>query len=234
MPVEKRKEEEDLKEIIKRLRRHSDFWGGYLAERQDLRAHPPSVAVVEAAPLFKERGVKKIIDIGCGSGKDSFFLAKEGFTVFALDSSQPSIGFVRDRIEREKIENVHPVLGEASRMKFPDGTFDAAVNHRVLDLWKSSEIKAIVNEMERIVKDGGIVLVSMASINSKIYEEKLLGLGKEIEPGTIFYKGFTMHFFSEQEIKDLFKNFNFISLDERLSTDNKNRFWILLAEKRNY
>ncbi|QLJ53478.1 MAG: hypothetical protein Sv326_1303 [Candidatus Fermentimicrarchaeum limneticum] len=234
MPVEKKREEEDLKEIIGRLRRHSDFWGGYLAERQDLRSHPPSISVVETVPLFKERGVKKIIDIGCGSGKDSFFLAKEGFTVFALDSSQQSIGFVRDRVEHGKVKNVHPILAEASRMKFPDGTFDAAVNHRVLDLWKKNEIKTIVDEMERVVKDGGVVLVSMASVNSKIYEEKLLGLGKEIEPGTIHYKGFTMHFFSEEEIRDLFKNFNFISFEERLSTDNVNKFWILLAEKRNH
>jgi ubiquinone/menaquinone biosynthesis C-methylase UbiE len=230
--AEKKENKNDLREALDRYKRQSDFWGRYFGERQELRGNLPSIAVVEAVPVFKERGVKKIIDIGCGIGKDSFFLEKQGFTVFALDASPEAIKFVKDRIERQGIKNVHPIVGDATAIDYPDGTFDAAVNHRVIDLWKTHEIKNIVDEMERIVKEGGLVLVSMASVNSEIYKGKLNGAGKDIEPGTIYYKGLTFHFFSEEEVRNLFKNFNIISLEERLSTDNKNMFWVLLAEKK--
>ena len=44
--------------------------------------------IVRASKLFKERGYKKILDLGCGTGKHSIFLARKGFSVYATDISE--------------------------------------------------------------------------------------------------------------------------------------------------
>jgi len=41
--------------------------------------------VTEAAEYFKNRGIKKVLDLGCGMGRHSIYLAKQGFCVTACD-----------------------------------------------------------------------------------------------------------------------------------------------------
>lgn len=231
---EKGSKEEEIREAFRKYMVHSYFWG-YFAEKQELEKKQPSLEIVkEAAPLFKKLGVKTILDIGCGNGRDAIYLGTQGFTVDGIDSSQKAIAFFQERVEKEGIRNVHPILGDATDIRHPDGSFDAVTIRRVLDVCRKRDAKQIVDETERVLKHHGIAYVSMASVRSEIYQTSFYGLGLVgfDEPGTLAYKDFILHFFSEDEIRKLFKNFNVISLQEELASDNKNNFWILFAEKK--
>ncbi|NLB54127.1 MAG: hypothetical protein GX808_14485, partial [Syntrophomonadaceae bacterium] len=43
--------------------------------------------VVSAVELFKSSNVKNVLDLGCGTGRHSIFLANSGFAVTATDIS---------------------------------------------------------------------------------------------------------------------------------------------------
>ncbi len=47
----------------------------------------PENSVVEAVPWMQANGVRRVLDLGCGVGRHSIFLALNGFTVYALDAS---------------------------------------------------------------------------------------------------------------------------------------------------
>src|SRR6476620_1623775 len=72
------------------------------------------------AEVLDALGVKpghRVADIGCGFGYFTFRLAArvgaEG-KVDGVDSDQEAITKVRERKEREKLEQVEPILGESS------------------------------------------------------------------------------------------------------------------------
>src|SRR5215510_14744727 len=71
------------------------------------------------AEVLDALGVKpahRVADIGCGSGYFTFHLAArvgaEG-KVYAVDIDPAALSKVRQRKEREKLEQVEPILGES-------------------------------------------------------------------------------------------------------------------------
>jgi SAM-dependent methyltransferase len=133
-------------------------WGG-LAAVHGLR-EGPSGDMVDSVSTLKEHGARKVIDIGCGNGRNSVFLAKQGFDVTALDFSQEALKILKGRTKDEKLENVNSLLGSATRIPVQDATFDAALTHFVFKHLSNEERKEAVKEMHRVLKPGGIALVT--------------------------------------------------------------------------
>jgi predicted methyltransferase len=78
------------------------------------------------AEVFDALGVKsghRVADIGCGFGYFTFRLAArvgaEG-KVYGVDIDRDAITKVRERKEREKVEQVEPILGESADPHLPD------------------------------------------------------------------------------------------------------------------
>jgi len=65
----------------------------------------------------------RVADIGCGFGYFTFHLAARvgaGGKVYAVDIDREAINKVRQRKEREKLEQVEPVLGESADPRLPN------------------------------------------------------------------------------------------------------------------
>jgi len=92
----------------------------------------------------------QVLDVGCGAGFLSNHLAREGFTVTGIDSSQASIDVASRHDETGKARYL---LGDASRLPFPDGSFDVVCAMDFLE--HVEEPAAIVAEMARVLKPGG-------------------------------------------------------------------------------
>ncbi|HSE97442.1 MAG TPA: methyltransferase domain-containing protein [Blastocatellia bacterium] len=69
------------------------------------------------------RAGHRVADVGCGFGYFTFRLAArvgaEG-KVYAVDIDREAINKVRQRKEREKLEQVEPILGESADPRLPD------------------------------------------------------------------------------------------------------------------
>jgi len=137
----------------------SQIWGE-LARIRGAEKRPPSEHVAALVPLLKERGVEKILDIGCGHGRDSLFLAREGFIVTGMDKSQEALDVVKKKAEEETLKNVHTLLGEAKKIPAQDSTYDAAIANLVLDLLKMPDRNEALKEIERVLKPGGIASIT--------------------------------------------------------------------------
>lgn len=63
---------------------------------------------------IKDRSKIKVLDIGCGAGNNSLFLAKEGFSVTGIDASRTAIDVVNRRFKNKGL------TGAFHRMMFED------------------------------------------------------------------------------------------------------------------
>ena len=114
-----------------------------------------------AVSLLKIRPGMVVADIGAGVGYYSLrFSAKVGpqGKVFATDLQPEMLRLLRQRLEKDKVTNVQPVLGTESDCKLPDGSVDLAV---LVDVYHEfSEPRKMLASLRRALKpDGRLVLL---------------------------------------------------------------------------
>jgi ubiquinone/menaquinone biosynthesis C-methylase UbiE len=105
--------------------------------------------VVREADL---RGAR-VLDVGCGTGKFARVLSERGLArVWGIDSSAEMLAEARERVP----SSVGLKLGEAERLPFKDGYFDAAVLWTVVHL---IEWSLAFEELHRVLAPGGRVAI---------------------------------------------------------------------------
>lgn len=163
--------------------------------------------IKRASQVFKERDYKKILDLGCGTGKHSIFLAQKGFSVYATDLSLTGIDITMKKAELLHIDNIQFKQHDMRSIPFPNNFFDAVIciwtiYHGTLD-----EIRKTMNEIWRVLRPNGMVITDFLSISDSTY-----GIGKEIERNTFLGAKDTEedvphHYSTREELMRLFIEF---------------------------
>lgn len=134
--------------------------------------------------LLKGRFVPsmRVLDAGCGSGRNLVYFLRNGFQVFGVDQSSESVAQTRRLAsslaphlpaENFRVEPVeHMSFGNNQRDK--DG-FDVVISSAVLHFARDEEHwQAMVNEMWRVLERGGILFARLASIIGMEQQAKLI------------------------------------------------------------
>ena len=109
---------------------------------------------------------QRIVDAGCGGGRNLVYFFKNEFEVFGVDGDPRAIASVRD-IARQ----LAPRLPEANfrvepveRMTFPDAFADVVLGSAVLHFARDDQhFSAMLREMWRVLKPGGLLFCRLAS-----------------------------------------------------------------------
>lgn len=170
----------------------------------------PNKNLVEFIKQFKLSKEKvNVIDLGCGEGRSSVFLAKEGFNVLGIDLS-PTI--IKKGIERfEKQSRVDYCVAEISSLPIPSGTFDLVVDITTLNNQKSRKRHRYVREIRRTLKKKGYYYASVVSTKDPSCKKKC--------PTRHFIlrkNGSYQQFYSIKIVKKLFSPYlDIVSIKER-------------------
>jgi SAM-dependent methyltransferase len=99
----------------------ADEWDTRYSEREGARwsGRPNGRLRVEAAGLTPGRA----LDVGCGEGADAIWLARNGWTVTAIDISDVAVGRARAAAELAGTA-VEWICADVLRTAFPGGSFD--------------------------------------------------------------------------------------------------------------
>ncbi len=97
----------------------------------------------------------KVLDMGCGKGLTSVFLAKEyGVTVFANDLWISATDNLRRFEEAGVADKVFPIRAEAHALPYADGFFDAAIAIDSYEYFGTDEVY-FPNTYSKLVKPSG-------------------------------------------------------------------------------
>ena len=97
----------------------------------------------------------RVLDMGCGKGLTSIFLAKEyGVTVFANDLWIPATENLQRFEQASVADKVYPIHAEAHALPYAEGFFDVAIAVDCYHYFGTSE-SYFVDIFSKLVKPGG-------------------------------------------------------------------------------
>ena len=108
----------------------------------------------------------RVLDAGCGSGRNLVYLLQSGYEVFATDANADAIETVTRLASRlaPQLPNENFRVEATERMTFPDAFADVVLSSAVLHFARDdAQFNAMVNEAWRVLKPGGLLFCRLAS-----------------------------------------------------------------------
>jgi len=198
-------------------------WDYIFSERGKVFTEPHS-DMEKIVDIFRENQVQKILDIGCGTGRHLIFLSKKGFKMYGFDASPKGISIAKQWLKEENLraEIKHHKMEEP--FPYPNNNFDGIISIQVIHHNRMKDILRTIGEIERVLKKGGLIFITFPKLGENWDNEYL----QEVEKGTYLpqrgkEKGLLHHFFTLDEIQDVFKLFDL----KEVYNDGKNHRAIL-------
>jgi len=207
----------------------SRSWGGY----------PNEDMIRFVARRFGQRGnhgAIRMLDVGSGPGSTSWYLAREGYDVTAVDGSSQGIERLNERMRAEGLF-VRTAISDLASLPFPDGWFDCAVEVHSLMCNGAAESSLIVAEIHRVLKPGGLFFSRTPSTQGWAGLEGTpsgRNTYSECTAGPFAGMG-TVRLMDRDQIEDLYAPLNVISVDHVAYTEfngvEERTYWLVQAAK---
>ncbi len=197
-----------------------NFWDARFEEDAFPWGEKESELARIAAERFALKEIGKVLDVGCGSGRDVIFLAKKGFKVTGIDASPLAKSIAERNAKENKVKALF--LNE----KIQDSTiepesFEGVLSYNTLHLFEGNDLEQAVKKIAQLLKPKGLLFLATFSDKEKSSR-----------------KGRPVQYFKKKELTELFKPFfKIIELtrkdfsEEHDKTRHTHREWFLIAEK---
>lgn len=145
----------------------------------------------------------KILDLGCGEGDKTTYIACKGFKVVGVDSSKTAV-----KNAKKNFKNIIFLVRDVTNTRLPSKSFDAITSVAVHHVLLEKDRKLYIKEVRRLLKKGGLLFQLVLSSDDETMKQ-----GKEIEKNTFLQKsGVAFHLFTEKELREDFKDFKILHL----------------------
>ena len=141
--------------------------------------------------LIKPEKGESFLDVGCGTGYFSFYFHQLGLKVTGLDSSEEMLDVARGKIKEKK--DIEFISGEATRLPFPNSSFDIVTLITSLEFIK--EPHKAISEAFRVARKR-VILGTLNKYSIWALYRRIEGLFK-----STVYKG--ARFYSPKGLRNL-------------------------------
>ncbi len=183
-------------------------WDEVYNEDPEFFGEKPSAFARMCYNLLRRSSAKKILELGCGHGRDCIFFASKGFEVKTFDYSKVAIDIVAKHAKQNDLQISARVHDARKGLPYPHEEFDAVYSHMFFSMYFTvKELKFLFGEVRRVLKDNGFHYLSVRSRNDRFY-----GRGNKVADNVYDVNGFVIRFFTKKELKGLMKGFRIMKI----------------------
>ena len=181
----------------------------------------------------------KILELGCGTGANIWYLAREGFSVTGIDGSATAIEIAKKRMLKNNLD-VKFFYADIMKLPFDNESFDCVVDVECIYANSLEDTKIILNEVYRVLKNGGC-FYSKTFATGMTGEETAIKLDGEnftyleMPDGPLRKDYGIIRLTDESEIAQLYSDFSNLQYDYITRSDlNRTKYikeWIVYVTK---
>lgn len=136
----------------------------------------------------------KILDVGCGNGKDCKYISEKGFEVIGIDLSVGMLAIAKEKVPNGKFE-----VMDIADITYPENSYDGIISNCSLFHIPSEELPKTLESFARVLKPNGkLLLILQEGLGETMIEEPY-------RPGVKIY----MNYFSVETISNLLQEYGF-------------------------
>jgi ubiquinone/menaquinone biosynthesis C-methylase UbiE len=154
---------------------------------------------------------KKILDVGCGPGRDSGYFVEDGFDVVGVDASEAFIKIAKKEVKGAKFK-----VMDFRKLDFKDNSFDGLWNMASLVHINRKEMPKLLKDFYRVLSPKGVIYISVreGEGDKEVRQEK--------------YKNEPRHFFyyTEEEFKQYLEDSGFLIIESEVVTLDSGKKWL--------
>lgn len=209
--------------------RQQQHWEATFAANPHMYGADPSEPGRSAARAFASAGVRRVLELGAGQGRDTFALARQGFDVVAIDYVEPALTTLAEETAAAGLAERLDILQHDVRapLPFPDGSFDASYSHMLFCMaLTTTELERLAREVRRVIRPGGLVVYTVRHTGDAHY-----GTGDARGDDMFEHGGFIVHFFDRNLVERLADGFELVEVAEFTEGDLPRRLWRVTMRK---
>ncbi len=173
--------------------RDRNYWNEYYKNIGDKLAQPSSFAVEVESKLSKN---SRIMELGCGNGRDSLFFLSKGHSVVAVDGSDAAIDNL-NRITKENNNALFVCDDFVKCQALYQMQFDCIYSRFTLHAIKEEQEDELLFNVRGALESGGILCIEARTIHDEIY-----GKGKAVGHNAYEYNSHYRRFIDVEEFKN--------------------------------
>jgi SAM-dependent methyltransferase len=132
------------------------------------QAAPNAVLMKFAEDELQRSGSARVLDLGCGAGRNAVPLARLGWTVVGTDLSWPMLCAAVTRARNDRVDDrLHLLLAPMEHIPAKDRSFDLVIAHGIWNLARSAvQFRRALAEAARVARPGAGLFVFTFSRNT--------------------------------------------------------------------
>jgi len=215
-----------------------DIWDRVF-KNQEWGRYPAESLIRFTAKNYYHKDRKKIniLEVGCGSGPNVRYFAREGFNAYGIDISSIAIEKAGKIIEEEGLA-ANLLVGNIEKIPYSDSFFDCVIDNECLYCNNLENTKIILRDISRVLKVGGLLYsrtfaddMYVGRTQTQISDFEF----DDVSDGPFVNKGYT-RLINQNGITKLYGQFfHMVSIDRLISTLNNDEIviseWIIVCQK---
>jgi len=163
--------------------------------------------------LLCKHNAKKILDVGCGTGRHLLYLSKKEFDVYGLDNSKTALKMASLWLAKEELKANLTNIDFYQTFTYSNNFFDAVISHNSIHHGTTNQVKKAIAEITRVIKKNGIIFITVPQRHHKSsIQPNASYKGKKIEEHVITplagpEQGIPHFYFNKKLIKEFFSDF---------------------------
>lgn len=155
---------------------------------------------------------KEVLDLGIGQGRNSIPLAELGFNVTGVDYSQNCLEICKNTCSKLNL-----IQSDIRKFEIQKNKYDLIMSRCVLHFFHKDDCYTIINNIKENLKNDGLIYTHVFSTEDSKYKKYTNSSEFEKLENNIFHNtenNTYVSFFTKNEIQNLFKDLETISISE--------------------